>query len=589
MNSSSEILKQVVADTEKIFTKIAEDFPKMLKELEHNTTDASLALERLALIKPKGAETSEAIPVGTYFKNKIDESKHALTELNEFKKQNELIINKLTTAITDYQDSQAYIEEIRDISESLQIVSLNALVNAVKAGKGGEGFSVITGNLKNITGTTIEKTGSLEIKGDSVMKHLEVFRSSETAISETRHELVDILEHKMVGGIDTFRVESAAVNNLLSGLGSESQKVRKAVLRIMEELQQQDIIRQTIDQILMSMEKLPAGYEEFSLSGESGEHEMDEAVFCERLLDISVIMLDEVVEKLEKTAEVFSGNFVIARDKLEFIQNEKKSAIDQFLKNLDSVSSLSEMNVEVRDHSRELSMKREDLITLISGLLHQVEEISDEIESFEKISGLLQNIAVLSRIELTRSSSLSHMKESIDDMAELVERIQEQIRRGQKETGDFISATGVIFGEYENYAAEENKYMDLFSAAFLNGIQEISNINTAFSDTLGSFVFFSDEFRSMFEISAGEIEQLRKIIVELAGVSESLRGVKDRFSRIIKETLNEKKILEWNISDEHLNKIIERFTIYSHKKSAGELTGLEVEESALDAGEVTLF
>jgi hypothetical protein len=38
-----------------------------------------------------------------------------------------------------------------------------------------------------------------------------------------------------------------------------------------------------------------------------------------------------------------------------------------------------------------------------------------------------------------------------------------------------------------------------------------------------------------------------------------------------------------------MNRIIEKFTIYSHKKTAGELSGVGVEDSVLEAGEVTLF
>ena len=38
-----------------------------------------------------------------------------------------------------------------------------------------------------------------------------------------------------------------------------------------------------------------------------------------------------------------------------------------------------------------------------------------------------------------------------------------------------------------------------------------------------------------------------------------------------------------------LDRIIEKFTIYSHKRSAGDISGLAVEESVLETGEVTLF
>jgi hypothetical protein len=588
MMPNSRILEQAIEDTEKIFNRIAENYPNLLRELESNIADASYMLKTLSMIKPEGFGDA-GIPVGDYLKERKDDSRESLQQLNLFKKNNEIIITKLTLAINDYQTSQKYIEEIRDISESLQIVSLNALVNAVKAGKGGEGFSVITENLKTVTGTTIEKTGTLEQKGLAVKQQLDSFCNSEQDISKNRKELLELLEQKMVSGIDTFREESNSINNLLTGLNKESEKVRESILRIMEELQQQDIIRQTIDQILMTMNELPEGYENPETEGLLKDADLDKMVFSERLLDISILMLEEVASKLNNTVGVFSNSFSQARERLEYIQSEKNNAVSHFLINLESVNSLSEMSIEVRERSNEVMAKRRGLITLISHLLHHVEGISEEIESFEKISEWLQNVAVLSRIELTRSLSLKHMTESVDDMAGLVERIQIQIKRGQKETGEFIKTTEVIFDEYEEYAQKEQQYLHEFLESFHHSIKEIGVINTSFTEALKEFNFFSDNFRKLFEISSGEMDKLKALKANLSEVSGNLQKIKAGFNEIIKQKLGEKGIHEWHISDESLNNIIEKFTIYSHKRSAGEVSGLDVEKSALEAGEVTLF
>ena len=114
--------------------------------------------------------------------------------LDEFKGRNRNVLENLSAAIDNYSASQGYIEVIRDISESLQIVSLNALCNAVKAGKGGEGFSVITENLKSVTEDTIEKTSSLEKQGSRVSSSLEQFYIVEKEIDLKRSELLAVIE-----------------------------------------------------------------------------------------------------------------------------------------------------------------------------------------------------------------------------------------------------------------------------------------------------------------------------------------------------------------------------------------------------------
>jgi hypothetical protein len=114
-------------------------------------------------------------------------------------------------------------------------------------------------------------------------------------------------------------------------------------------------------------------------------------------------------------------------------------------------------------------------------------------------------------------------------------------------------------------------------------------MTTSFSSVLKDFDFFSDEFRSLFEISTGEMEQLKSLTEHLHEVSANLGTVKNELHPIVLERLDGRDIRSWDITDKSLNDIINRFTIYSHKKSAGEMSGLAVEQSALEEGEVTLF
>ena len=165
----------------------------------------------------------------------------------------------------------------------------------------------------------------------------------------------------------------------------------------------------------------------------------DKAVFCVRLINLGIIMIDDVIAKIGETAGIFTENFRTARRTLEHIQAEKERAVRRFMKNLDAFERLAEMRAEVRAKAEALSSKRRGLIDLISEIIKHVGRIADEFESFDKISGWLQNVAVLSRIELSRSRGLEGMKESVDDMSDLVVKIQEQISKGEKETGNFIS------------------------------------------------------------------------------------------------------------------------------------------------------
>ena len=589
MQQSNEILQHVVNDTETIFGRIAERYPALLKELETGINAAAESIKKMAETSgDDGSSTDEDLE--SYLERSRLGFNESLSALEGYEKRNNEIIRRLMETIRGYRASQQYISEIRDISESLQIVSINALVNAVKAGRGGEGFSVITDNLKTVTGMTIEKTGNLERRGTNTQKMLERFGESESSISEYRKDLFTSIEEFVKNGLDVFQKESEIVRNLFRDLYGESGRIREYILRVMEELQQQDLIRQTIDQILLSINEIPRECLDGQGScGESGEEDLDRAVFSHKMLSLSVTMINEVVAQLDSSFKVFSDNFNKAEERLEYIQTTKNQSIANFLSNIKTIEDMDIIEQSVREKTRLLKDKRHDLLSEISRIITEVGEISSEILSFESISGWLQNVSVLSRIELSRSVTLRKMKESVDDMYGLVERIQEQVNIGGSETHDFINATELIFSDYTGYVNEELVFVDEFIGKFLNRLDQMHSISNTFTSSLRNFNFFSEEFKDLFSGTKKELMKMEELAASLRDVSTRLAESEKSIHKLISGKTGGIRLEDWQFSNKEFDKVIQSFTIYSHKRVAGDIGGLSVEQSELESGEVTFF
>ncbi|MDC7125664.1 MAG: hypothetical protein PQJ46_08850, partial [Spirochaetales bacterium] len=250
---------------------------------------------------------------------------------------------------------------------------------------------------------------------------------------------------------------------------------------------------------------------------------------------------------------------------------------------------ISEEAEKFDDEANIFAEKRKGLIRYITVIIDNVTALSDEISSFGDISEWLQDMTILSRIELTRSINLAGMKESVDDMAELVERIQTQIGIGDKQVMVFINSTSKVFDEYQKYAEEEMRFLSELAGAFSNNMAEISRVNSSFSNSLLNFDFFTKEFYELFNESGHFLDRLRAIVDNLGEIKKDLLSRNEKVRSVLEKSLGGVGVSEWKITDDNMNSIIERFTIYSHKKTAGAASGIAVEESVLDAGEVTLF
>ncbi len=584
-------LEKVVQETEDIFGRIAEHYPELLGSLESGIKTAEALIQNLSIIQIPGgkSEYEKSKTLLSYIDEQKSSSRNYLLELDENKKKDQDITDRLTSSIQEYADSQSYIDEIREISESLQIVSLNALINAVRAGKGGEGFSVITDNLKKVTGDTINNTDLLELKGKEVKRHLDEFLLIDKALSEDRKVLLDTVERQIMANLDTFQNESEIISTLLLQLRRESDEVRSYILRIMQELQQQDIIRQTIDQILLSIKELPEFDPILNSAQPLSDEQMDRVMFGLRLIDLAVSMVEEVTERLNATIRVFLENFNNASTKLESIQADKSRAVSSFEQKVAGIGMAKDIFLKLQNNINSLSEKRREHLKIITEILSHVRSISDDIVNFEKISDWLQNVTVLSRIELTKSRMLSEMVGSVDDMTELVTRIQEQIKDGQKFTGKFIGTTGEIYSEYNEYLKVEKQFLGLFTKDVEVHSANFHEINVNFSSTLNKLNFFTREFKDLFSISVQEMEDLKILAKDMGDVINQLSKLKKTVEPVYLENLKNRGLSEWRIENDSLNTVIDKFTIYTHKKTAGDISGFEVEESALEAGEITLF
>ncbi|KKK82731.1 hypothetical protein LCGC14_2800480, partial [marine sediment metagenome] len=107
-------------------------------------------------------------------------------------------------------------------------------------------------------------------------------------------------------------------------------------------------------------------------------------------------------------------------------------------------------------------------------------------------------------------------------------------------------------------------------------------------DSLSSFSVFTNHFFELLDLSEADIGRLRELLVVLAEVEQSLKLAEIKARETKERVMREEGITEWQIRSDNITKLISRFTIFTHKKAAGVMAGLEIEEGS-QAGELTLF
>ena len=121
--------------------------------------------------------------------------------------------------------------------------------------------------------------------------------------------------------------------------------------------------------------------------------------------------------------------------------------------------------------------------------------------------------------------------------------------------------------------------------------EKLSLLTDTLIECLRDFRIFSGKFVSLFRETDDNRKQLSKLSAQINEIESILHLIRDNAESDIFELQGNNRVQNWTIQNERLNNIIEKFTIFTHKKTASDLAGTIVEdlEEIVDSGEVTLF
>jgi len=146
-------------------------------------------------------------------------SRNALNEMVEKSKTDiRNVLSVMSTATSKFRDVQDTVNIIEDISDKINLLSLNAAIEAARAGDSGRGFAVVAdeiGKLADSTSSNLKQINSLfNMSNEEVNKafnRLEVFAESLNSMIDSISEFGDSID-----GIGTLTKEDLKLNETAS-------------------------------------------------------------------------------------------------------------------------------------------------------------------------------------------------------------------------------------------------------------------------------------------------------------------------------------------------------------------------------------
>ncbi|HKK48465.1 MAG TPA: hypothetical protein VJ932_05175 [Alkalispirochaeta sp.] len=579
-------LRDTEEHTERIFMVLAERLPALVSEMKRSLARSQSAVADTAGDDANSGRTLQITSLLEETRGIMEESTHQFRAMSE---SDQALFEQLQTGIGQLHTIADSIGAIRMDSEDMELVSLNAMTVALKAGSAGRAFSYITDELKRLANRTIVLAESISGRGHAL---LEAFQELEQTLDDARQFQTTLIESFQSRIFSTFDDFSSAVRETMNGLRrlhEESYQLQDPVNGMMEAIQLQDLIRQSIDHIILALEAIQP---EDELTDD--DDVLDELAFVRRIPDLAVSLIEDVAQQIDNSVETFSQLIQDAeskRSRLEenreqFIQGQTSTGEQTLNERFDEAAEL--LKELLSDLDRNLQ-KKELLVSRSTQITKDVEQLEDQFRSFDTLVTRFHSIDIASRIEVAKQDVLRSMGNTSDQMNNLTKQIERDVDESLTTTQDFIKTTSSVIATHQKNFHEQRLFVERFTESIRRRYDALQESRSEITHSVEGFSLFTEGFHRVFEESKESGKQLSTLSHALRGLETQLHTMRDAIDSQYHEKLKSRGLGSWTIENDRLQNIIQRFTIFAHKQQASELAGLEEVDDSVEAGDVTLF
>ena len=545
---------------EETYLSLGELFPRLVGE-----TDASSRTARESLDAILGALDNEG-------RNEMEEFLAlAARFFNELRERDKTFLVSVNAGVERLSTLDEIIGRVRLDSEEMEIVSLNALTAALKSGSAGRAFSVITDELKQISAKTIATTVDISARGQKLLESFRSLGDNLQELAELQERFFEKVRSTLTEGFSALEARVRSATDTFASLAQDASGVKDPIVGIMQGVQVQDILRQSIDHVLLSLKEIKKDGETFR---------KDELVFAAAVAELSVSVLNDVIARIDEGVGLMSSHIDDVVAVVESADQRRQSVI----------ASYEDIGIGFDD-----SGERVEAYLKLKGkavsegrdLSSQVMLLNDSFKVLYSLLNRLQNIVVASRIEIARTRALSVVSNTVAGMIEITENLGADVGAATDVTKAFIKTASADISSYDRLQTQSDQELTVAVRRMESELGRLQAARERVKETISSFRLYTPDFLRLIQNSRSSLSRLSDLSGELGRLRDRLESVR-RGSSEEAETMEGEATDTYSMRNERLRQMVERFTIFTHKKAAGALGDFQVEEG-VESGQVTLF
>lgn len=576
-------LKHIEKDTEHLYLDLGTIFPVIKAAIDESARNTDASIRTILAGYQHGVSAEQAKRRADDF---IDDSRQFFDKLSVKEKAFFSIVDASIGELSQLDD---IISRVRLDSEEMELVSLNAMTVALKSGHAGKAFSVITDELKRLSTRTILHANELSMVGSDLLVYLAQLREELGVLENDRLALFNAITAMLSEGFHQLdeRVHATAAG--FRRLSDTAATVRDPVARIMQGVQVQDIIRQSLDHVRLSLNVVLEDSGQNNARSESDNSNAglnEEKAFLAEITRLSALLIEDIYGQVVRSL----GDFESSINSIDTLVARVDEAKKQLLLSVRAGVEQSKLPALVSAYLRSKHRVSQTARHVADG----VKRLDDRFNKVNMILSRFNNIVIASRIEIARNKALSLVANTVAGMMDLTERLGEDVSAAGALTRTFSKSINTEMFTY--LGDDENADQQDFDFAMKALYDELARLDSSCKtlvEAAEDFQPFAANFFTAIGRSRSQTAQIKLLADELSGMQQSLATHATEIESELGITMQQTLSGSLELRNNRLREIVDRFTIFTHRQTASRIAnleeGVEDESEAAVSGEVTLF
>lgn len=434
------------------------------------------------------------------------------------------IFDKLNEKINDLESLDKMIAEIKEDSEQMELIALNAMVISVKSGEKGLAFSRITENLQRLSKDMFLYSDKLSAEEKDLLEQINSLKSIFSAIINTQKSIAS-KDFECAADIQKM-IEN--VNPVISNIDSEISNIFPAIERTMAVLNDKSMLLAEFNAAEQALREL----ESRGIINAKTESEIDSAISAYEKAYSSISKISSI---LSTSAMTFAGNWQQVIEILDSGDNSRMEFESRFLNNhafgndnvQRQISSVIEKYRLMLSEFDNYHLVQKDLQSNSQTITSEAKSIYSVFESLRPVMSRLHHVRILQQIEVSKNDAIKSVQDSVTDMDNLINSANKSLDNMQAVLESFIKDMETMLRNLTRSINKDNDAMVTLKTEKEYIFNELESGKNTIDSAFQNFTVFPDNFQNKCVVVQQNFQEFMRLNSEISMFANDLESEKN--------------------------------------------------------------